>query len=438
MEVFCMQASSGDLVNRSAGPCLTEEQRDLVERERVTIRNKKSPISKYKPRRPPHSAHCEREGRPRRRPMVSVSAHLPSSFSFGTASNPRRDLSPSSSSSSSWIELAVSRKIAPFPRRGDPSGCPGLRLCPPKAEVPARRAETFDPELRLVLELATDAELIELEHILFGPSFFSPLLKSITSKRDADFTVNGEYIEEREDFIEHLESQFLYLAADARATLRGWRPSYRNILLGVRKKLGIPCSSKLSTEDLEVEIFLHLLSEYSSEEIHPVSLPSVGKKLSNSHGSLEVGLSQWKVLALGALRGGAKELQHAVMKGCGMLTVTRIYQLLARKFSGKMLLEAANYEIKHEIIKRGGQLAAINLESKAAELAARQGLAHAASRYLGLRSVMMILGPVMWGTFLADVVIQMLGTDYARILRAIYAFAQIRLTRTYGWRSIED
>lgn len=44
---------------------------------------------------------------------------------------------------------------------------------------------------------------------------------------------------------------------------RGWRPSYRNILLGVRKKLGIPCSSKLSTEDLEVEIFLHLLSEYS-------------------------------------------------------------------------------------------------------------------------------------------------------------------------------
>ncbi|URE23083.1 PHD-finger [Musa troglodytarum] len=329
--------------------------------------------------------------------MVSVSAHLPSSFSFAIASNPRRDLSPSSSSSS-WIELSVSRKIVPFPRRGDPTSCPGLRLCASKAEVPARRAdeeehgkrldltdicfaETFDPELRLVLELATDAELIELEHILFGPSFFSPLLKSITSKRDADFTVNGEFIEEREDFIEHLESQFLYLAADARATL--------------------------------------------SEEIHPVSLPSVGKKLSNSHGSLEVGLSQWKVLALGALRGGAKELQHTVMK-------------LARKFSGKMLLEAANYEIKHEIIKRGGQLAAINLESKAAELAARQGLAHAASKYLGLRSVMMILGPVMWGTFLADVVIQMLGTDYARILRAIYAFAQIRLTRTYGWRSTND
>ncbi|KFK41787.1 hypothetical protein AALP_AA2G172100, partial [Arabis alpina] len=31
----------------------------------------------------------------------------------------------------------------------------------------------------------------------------------------------------------------------------------------------------------------------------------------------------------------------------------------------------------------------------------------------------------------ADLVIQMLETDYARILRAIYAFAQIRITRTY-------
>lgn len=30
----------------------------------------------------------------------------------------------------------------------------------------------FDPELRLVLELATDSELYELERILFGPRYF--------------------------------------------------------------------------------------------------------------------------------------------------------------------------------------------------------------------------------------------------------------------------
>lgn len=37
----------------------------------------------------------------------------------------------------------------------------------------------------------------------------------------------------------------------------------------------------------------------------------------------------------------------------------------------------------------------------------------------------------MWGTFLADVAIQMLGTDYARILRAIYAFAQVMKSCSY-------
>lgn len=36
----------------------------------------------------------------------------------------------------------------------------------------------------------------------------------------------------------------------------------------------------------------------------------------------------------------------------------------------------------------------------------------------------------LWGTFLADLVIQMLGTDYARILRAIYAFAQVFNSQT--------
>lgn len=32
----------------------------------------------------------------------------------------------------------------------------------------------------------------------------------------------------------------------------------------------------------------------------------------------------------------------------------------------------------------------------------------------------------MWGTLLADIVIQMLGTDYARIVQAIYAIAQVK------------
>ncbi|KAG6520909.1 hypothetical protein ZIOFF_017971 [Zingiber officinale] len=249
--------------------------------------------------------------------------------------NCRRLVSDRASRARSFIVLEVeklgsSSKIGLFPPPRDRSV--RLLLPPPNALAPARGAETFDPELRLVFELATDAELVELEHILFGPSAFRSVLH-----------------------------------------------------IGYMQKL---------------------VNEAS----------------------------------LGALKGGAKEIQNVFVKGCGILTMARIFQLLARKFSGKLLLEVANYEIKHEIVKKvhtsrslwymlvcvGGQLAAIKLEAKTAELIARQGLARAATRYAGIRSAMMLLGPIMWGTFLADVAIQMLGTDYARILRAIYAFAQNR------------
>ncbi|PRQ15831.1 hypothetical protein RchiOBHm_Chr7g0177701 [Rosa chinensis] len=301
-----------------------------------------------------------------------------------------------------------------------------------RAAISSQAQGTFDPELRLVLELATDSELYEIERILFGPSYFSPLLKSIMSRTNVDYAMIEEDLEERDQFLAALESRFLFLAADARSTIRGWRPSYRNVLLAVRKELNIPCSSKLSTEDLEAEIFLHLLRDYSSEESGSFEGLLEFSEPSDAENSLELGLSQWKVQALTALKVGAAELRSMFLKGGGILTLAKIYQLLARKLSGKVFLEAANYQLKRDVVRKGGQLAAINLESRVALLAAKQGFAGATSRYLGLRSMMSLLGPVLWGTFLADVVIQMLGTDYARILRAIYAFAQIRITRTYG------
>ncbi|KAG6746749.1 hypothetical protein POTOM_049114 [Populus tomentosa] len=391
---------------------------------------------------------------------------------------------PSSISSAPQYSFSVRSSIWPKNILYSPLRCSSHASFSPKSQD-----GPFDRDLRSVLELATDSELYELENILFGPSHFSPLLKSIASKRaDIDYAMMDQDMEEREDMISCLESRFLFLAADARSTLRsvsysycysivvrGWRPTYRNVLLTVRKKLSIGCSSKLSTEDLEAEIFLHLLEEYASEQSG--TFPGLWElaKTSDDQGSLGIGLSQEKVQALAAQKLGAADLQSIILKGGGVFTLTRIYQWLAKKLTGKVFLEAANYQIKKEIIKKGGQLAAINLESRAALLVAKQGFVGAASRYLGLRSMMSLLGPMviritynvkgsnnavvnsmwhlkfvneildvlrraiyfvfsvvlqLWGTFLADVVIQMLGTDYARILRAIYAFAQIRITRT--------
>ncbi|KAH7307328.1 hypothetical protein KP509_22G054600 [Ceratopteris richardii] len=97
----------------------------------------------------------------------------------------------------------------------------------------------------------------------------------------------------------------------------------------------------------------------------------------------------------------------------------------------------ARYQIAREVLKKGGQAAASNLQKQVAMLAARQGLAGAASYYATLRSTSMLFGPLLWGTFLADIVIKSVGTDYARVVKAIYAFAQIRLLRTYGWTKVK-
>ncbi|KMZ73837.1 hypothetical protein ZOSMA_13G00380 [Zostera marina] len=285
---------------------------------------------------------------------------------------------------------------------------------------------SYDPDLRAVLELASDEELLEIEEILFGRSYFSPLLKSFTVKSNMDYGIYMDHIEQRDYFIDQLESRFLFLAADAHSTIRGWRPSYRNILLRVRKKLHVPCSGKLSTVDLEVQIYLHLLKEYSRNNSFHFPWDS------NGQDKLVVGLSSWKVHTFAALKSRENDVKQMVLKGSGIYTLRKMYQSVAMKLSGKLMREAANYHIKHEIIKKGGQLAAISLDSRAALLAARSGYVCAVSRYFGFRSLIMLLGPVLWGTLLADVMKQMLGTDYARILRAIYAFTQIRLLRTHG------
>ncbi|CAN0904040.1 hypothetical protein LINGRAHAP2_LOCUS22857 [Linum grandiflorum] len=315
----------------------------------------------------------------------------------------------------SFTPIPLKLHVLSSPRRTNRLG---LAIRSQAAVSPAHGQGAYDLELRSVLDLATDSELRELDDILFGPSYFSPLLKSVAKRAEVDYVMIEQDLDQRDDFIAALESRFLFLAADARSTLRGWRPSYRDVLLAVRKKLSISCSTKLSTEDLEAEVFLHLVNDFSSEESGTFPGLWESSKPIDGQGSLELGLSTWKLQGLGALKEVVEELQPIILK-------------LAGKLMGKVVRGAANYQIKKEIVKKGGQLAAMNLEARAALIAAKQGLAGAASKYMGLRSAMSLLGPIMWGTLLADVVIQMLGTDYARVLRAVYAFAQIRLTRTY-------
>ncbi|GJP31338.1 hypothetical protein CLOM_g11981 [Closterium sp. NIES-68] len=355
----------------------------------------------------------------------------------------------------------------------------------------------FEDDVEFVLHLASDEELRELWDILYGRSLFSPVFKSITAGDgsasaaqlfSAAFGESSEGLE-RADLIQRLEARFFFLSADARDTVTGNRPSYRDVLLTVRQRLGVRCSAVLSTPDLESEIFLHLLNNYADtmEEDIGGSNSSTGStgspwaiagewamgqegKASRESGSAsgsrrasqetrdsswdlgldegdeeeeeergkEGGLRSWAVGTLrsgvrAAMRMGRDEILATFLKGGSALTLTSVKKLLLSRITGRVLYERAKFEVTQMALKRGGQLVLSTIESRLAFYSAKQGLAAATARYVSLRSAMALLGPLLWGAFIADVVVQSLGTDYARVVRAIFSFAQIRLTKTYGW-----
>eukprot|EP00897_Mesotaenium_endlicherianum_P002679 jgi/Mesen1/2439/ME000157S01576 len=236
-----------------------------------------------------------------------------------------------------------------------------------------------DHELLSVLELASDAELHELWSILYGRSLLSPVLKSLAKGDGGNGeTMIGVLYDEggelygRDVLLRRLEARFLFLAADARATLRRQRPTYRSVLLGVKERLQVPCSTGLATADLESEIFLHLLQEYTSQpgsSGHNTSTRAGARtpfvNSPNSNRKLRGGL-------LGALKLGGDELLAVLLKGTSAITMSTLQKLIFRRVSGKLLLEKARYQLAKEALRKGGEMVTMKLESHLALLTARQ------------------------------------------------------------------
>lgn len=63
----------------------------------------------------------------------------------------------------------------------------------------------------------------------------------------------------------------------------------------------------------------------------------------------------------------------------------------------------------------------------------RRGMTLTAARYGAVRSIFAVIGPMMWGLFLADLGWRAISTNYGRIIPTIFTLAQIRLTRTEYW-----
>ncbi len=269
-------------------------------------------------------------------------------------------------------------------------------------------------ELRSALELASDEELEQLTQLLFRRRF-NPL----------DYMQTPEPLDiqslNRVSWLDALEHRFRYLAADGLTVLKGntQQFSYRQALIQVCRYLKIPYSQKLSTTDLEAEIFLSLIDKVTKR------LPGEERKalMGEVVGSLQTSdLSQPLPLSV------QKDPLSVIVKGGSAIAVSSIIQpMLLQQIARQFAIHFASYHVAKDAIVKGTTGA---FQNYLALQSARQGMAITATRYAAVRTVFGILGPVLWTWFFADLGWKAISTNYGRIIPMIFALAQIRLTRS--------
>ena len=269
--------------------------------------------------------------------------------------------------------------------------------------------------------------------LIADTSLLSPLGKSLQTATPPAVHYSG-----RDALIRRIERRFRFLAADPEATLRGQWPSYRDTLISIHSRIGVPCSTALATHDLEAEIFLFLLKEHadavdaaspaSAEAAENVAfgdgMASPRENNSNSSSSRPNIFQK----ALAPLRLGAKEVLPALTRLGATLALTNAQVNLARQLGSALIQRSVQYEAAAQVATVAG-----NVASKSAMRAAQKGLTAAASRYGAARSLLTVLGPIMWAVTAIDLAKMSIGCDYARVVKAVFALAQIRLLRTDGW-----
>lgn len=275
-------------------------------------------------------------------------------------------------------------------------------------------------ELRAALELATEEELQQLTELLFSRRF-NPLDYVHTP---APIDVQSR---DREAWLDAIEQRFRYLAADGLTVLRGrtHQVTYRQALIQVCRYVKIPYSKKLSTTELEEEVFLFLMGRawkrlpQSEQEVLTLR---VVRSLKESKLSEPLPISIEKNPLSLLVKGGSALAVSSVLK-----------QVILQQMATQFALHFATYQMAKEAAIAGG-IAATQFQNYMAIQTARQGMAASAARYGAVRSAFALLGPVLWTWFFADLGWRSISTNYGRIIPTIFALAQIRLTRSeYAW-----
>lgn len=271
-------------------------------------------------------------------------------------------------------------------------------------------------ELRTALELATEEELQQITNILFCRRF-NPL--DYLRAPDAIAVQSQDW----DSWLDSVEDRFRYLAADGVTVLKGQteKVSYRQILVRVCHFLKVPYSQKMPTTEIEAEIYLHLVNK-AWKRLPPSEQKSLSiqiqKALADSHTPQPLPV----------------HLQHnpldIVLKGSSVIAINSILKpILLKHIAGQFALHFARYQGAKTALVQGGTIV-----NQIALQTAKQGMTTAAARYGAVRTVLSLVGPALWGWFIADLGWKAIATDYGRIIPTIFALAQIRLTRDDCWQ----
>ncbi|MDT3673855.1 YaaW family protein [Microcystis wesenbergii] len=271
-------------------------------------------------------------------------------------------------------------------------------------------------ELRTALELATEEELQQITNILFCRRF-NPL--DYLRAPDAIAVQSQDW----ESWLDSVEDRFRYLAADGVTVLKGQteKVSYRQILVRVCHFLKVPYSQKMPTTEIEAEIYLHLVNK-AWKRLPPSEQKSLSiqiqKALADSRTPQPLPV----------------HLQHnpldIVLKGSSVIAVNSLLKpILLKHIAGQFALHFVRYQGAKTAVVQGGAIV-----NQIALQTAKQGMTRAAARYGAVRTVLSLVGPALWGWFIADLGWKAIATDYGRIIPTIFALAQIRLTREDCWQ----
>ena len=271
-------------------------------------------------------------------------------------------------------------------------------------------------ELRAGLALATEEELQQITQILFHRRF-NPL----------DYWQTPEPLsiqsQDWDLWLDSVDRRFRYLAADGMTVLRGRTEeiTYREILIKVCHYLKIPYSARMNAVDIEAEIFLHLVSKawdkLPAQEQKSLQA-QVGNSLATSHPPEPLPV----------------QLQHSPLKillrGSGIIAVSTVLKSwLLKHIARQFALHFATYQAAKTALVKGSTTAVVGLSNQLALQAAKKGMVTSAARYGTARGVLSLMGPIVWGYFVADLGWKAIATNYGRVIPIVFTLAQIRLIR---------